>query len=273
MDGAPQTELAVGAVHPLLRSYVRGVVGFREHAPGPVLRRELPFGGVAVILDLGDGWTITPTGGPEAAPSRHGSFAGGLVDAPVLSEHAGTAHALQVDLTPIGARVLLGVPGRDLAGRVVPLTALLGAEAERLVERLAGAPGWAPRFALVESALLRRVHATAGPRPDVEWAWRRITQTAGAVRVRDLAQEIGCSDRHLASRFGEEIGMTPKAYGRLLRFERAVDALLDGREELSRIAARCGYSDQAHFNRDVRAFAGTTPTALAAERAPAGFLV
>jgi AraC-like DNA-binding protein len=273
MDGAPQTELAVGAVHPLLRSYVRGVVGFREHAPRAVRRRELPFGGVAVILDLGHGWTITPTGGPEAGPSRHASFAGGLIDSPVLSEHGGAAHALQVDLTPIGARVLLGVPGRELAGRVVPLSALFGAAADRLVERLAGTPGWPARFALVEQTLLSRVRTTAGPRPDVEWAWRRITQSAGSVRVRDLVRELGCSDRHLATRFGEEIGMTPKTYGRLLRFERAVDALLDGREELGHIAARCGYSDQAHFNRDVRAFAGTTPTALAAERTPAGFLV
>jgi AraC-like DNA-binding protein len=85
-------------------------------------------------------------------------------------------------------------------------------------------------------------------------------QSGGAVAVETLAAELGWSRRHFAARFRAEVGMAPKALARLLRFERAVERLRGG-EELAMIALGCGYYDQAHFNRDFRAFTGTTPTA------------
>jgi AraC-like DNA-binding protein len=81
----------------------------------------------------------------------------------------------------------------------------------------------------------------------------------GAVPIGELAAELGWSRRHLAVRFREELGMAPKALARLLRFERAVKRLRAG-DELADLALDAGYYDQAHFNRDFRAFAGTTPT-------------
>lgn len=97
--------------------------------------------------------------------------------------------------------------------------------------------------------------------------------TGGAVLIAVLVRELGCSRRHLAARFGEDVGMTPKAYARLLRFERAVERLRGGDAALGRIAADCGYADQAHFSRELRAFAGATPTTLLAERRQAGFVL
>jgi len=263
-------DLVLAPPHPALRGLVEGYQDFSEWAPAPVRRRELPGAAVVVIIDFGRGWRVLdPDDDPGAAGERHGSFVAGLDDRAGFAEHPGEARCVQVDLTPLGARALLATPMHELARRVVPLDALLGAEAPRLAERLAAAPGSAARFALLDAALRARAARARAPRPDVAWAWRRLTETHGGVRVEALAAELGCSRRHLAARFRDEVGLPPKRLARLLRFRRAARLLqaADG-PELAAIAAACGYADQAHFTRDVRAFAGITPSELLARRLP-----
>jgi AraC-like DNA-binding protein len=79
------------------------------------------------------------------------------------------------------------------------------------------------------------------------------------VRVEDLARELGWSRRHLAVQFRDALGFTPKAMARVIRFERMLDRLRAG-DPLADVAYDAGYADQAHLNRDFRAFSGLAPT-------------
>ncbi len=95
--------------------------------------------------------------------------------------------------------------------------------------------------------------------------------TDGSAPIAGLAAEAGWSRRHLTSRFRTEIGLTPKTVARILRFERVTRTLkADGGHGLADLAYACGYADQAHLNRDFRAFAGTTPTDYVARLLPGG---
>ena len=246
--------------HPALRPYVRQICGFEEVAPVPVVRRELPFAGTVLIVLLDTPLWIAPEGGREL---RFGSFFGGLHDVAVRTRHTGRLRGVETYLTPLGAHRLLGLPMDDLANRIVALEDLLGAELEA---RIAAAHGSPARMGVLERALLRRLEQGRAPSPDVAWAWRRLTETHGGVAVGALAAELGCSRRHLAVRFREQVGLPPKAVARLLRFERAV-ALLDTGAAAADVAYTCGYADQPHFNREFRALAGITPTVHRAERA------
>jgi AraC-like DNA-binding protein len=196
------------------------------------------------------------------------SFVAGLHDGPALTEHDGLQHGVQVDLTPIGAYALFGVPIQELTNRVVALDALLGRDAERLVDRLLGTPSWEQRFEVLDDVL--SVAVTNGPRPapEVAWLWHELAGSAGARSISELAADIGWSRRHLATRFRREIGLSPKTLARVLRFQRAVRRLREGSPgTLAAVAAECGYYDQAHFNREFRTFAGCTPREfLAADR-------
>ncbi|MGH3678549.1 MAG: DUF6597 domain-containing transcriptional factor, partial [Mycobacterium sp.] len=140
-----------GTPHPSLRGVVLRYEGFTERAPGPVTFRELPCTYLPIIIDLDAGWTVVHQQHPE--PLRLGSFIAGVTDGPVLVGHDGTAHCLQVDLTPLGARRLTGVPMSELANRSVPLDDVFGRFGRDLVQRVGEATDWPTRFGLIDRAL------------------------------------------------------------------------------------------------------------------------
>jgi AraC-like DNA-binding protein len=251
--------------HPALGDVVVRCKGFDQRSAGPVRFVELPGTFVPLILDLGDGWHIADPRRPDRAPERHGSFVAGLTDGPVEVAHGGWACCLQIDLTPMGARRVLGVPMHELANRTVDVEDVLGRAGRALVERLADAPDWPERFALVESALGAWAAEARPASPEVAWAMRRLTAEGAGGGVGVIARELGWSHRRLIARFRDEVGLPPKLVERVARFERLVGLLHDDpATALGRAAAACGYFDQAHLARDVRDLAGMTPTALRA---------
>lgn len=243
--------LEIAQVQPTgpLRDHVRRVAGYREVA-APLRRREVPLAGAVIVFSLGPdmwidgGWT--------------GSFAAGLYDRPVLTGHSGSQEGLQLDVSALGARALLDLPLGELYDVTVPLEEVLPG-ARELTERIAGTDGWPARFAILNDALGR-----IEPRPlapELRWAHARLVRSHGAVRVEELARETGWSRRHLTERFRQEIGMPPKGFARLLRFERAV-ALMRSGAPLADAAYSAGYADQSHMNRDFRDFLGAPPSEL-----------
>ena len=265
MGAVLRSEFVEGRPHPRLRPHVLSYGGFEELVASPLRRREVAFSGVAVILALDGTWTMTDPAHDGRWCSRQ-SFVGGLVGGPVLVEHTGYASTLQFDCTPLGARLLLGVPGAQLATQVVCFEDVLGASGRVLVERLRALPDWSARFAALDGWLLARLAAAEPVSADVRFACERLVATGGAARIGALVEQLGCSRGHLSRRFGEEIGMTPKAYARVLRFERAWARLVAG-EAASDVAHACGYADQPHFNRDFLELAGVSPTVALGERA------
>ena len=245
-------ELVGREPHPLLRQYVRGgYEGYRQAMRAPVRRLEVPHGGIVLIVGLGPPIDVDGV--------SHTSFAAGLFDAPVVVSDDGRQSCIQVNFTPLGARMLLGLPMRELTRQTVALGELVD---RALPERLAGLPSWRERFAALDAFLLRRLREASAPRPDVAYAWSRLEAAHGAVPISELCARIGCSGRHLAARFGEEVGLPPKAFARVLRFERAA-ALLARGVAPAVVAAECGYADQPHLNRDFRELAGRPPGAFA----------
>jgi AraC-like DNA-binding protein len=253
--------MALAKPGPALRGVVQRYCGYVERTAAPLRRREAATGTVTVILSFGP--RIRVDG------ETHGSFVAGLSDAPATTEHDGVQHGVELNLTPPAARRLLGVPMHELFNRVVPLDDVL--DTGTLLEELAEADGWEARFARLDAELARRLEAAPAPHPAVRAAYDRLAATRGAIPVGVLAEEIGWSRRHLAARFREDVGVSPKALARLLRFEHALE-LLGARERtpgsLADVAYASGYYDQAHFNRDFRAFAGVTPGELLARRLP-----
>jgi AraC-like DNA-binding protein len=261
-------ELVSRPPHPALRGHVRRYCGYAERMTAPQRRREVISGDVVLIVAFGPPMRLRYPLDPRAPEERRTSFLVGLHAPLTVTEHDGIADGVQIDLTPLGAHLLLGLPMHEVAGRVLDLEEALGPLGAELPERLVEAPGWEARFSLLDAALARRALAAAPPSPDVQRAWQRLSETCGRLPVGALAAELGCSRRHLAARFREQVGVTPKAAARVLRFHHALERLRAG-ERWADIAYDCGYYDQPHLNREFREFAGVTPSELAAAIVPA----
>jgi AraC-like DNA-binding protein len=171
---------------------------------------------------------------------------------------------VQVRLSPVIARAVLGASPADLGGAVVALDDLWGREASRIREQLGDVSSWQDRFALTDALLARRHEAGVPVDPEVAWAWDRIVGGRGLVRVDGLAAEVGWSRKRLWSRFRSQLGLPPKRAVKLVRFDHAAHRLVAG-EGAARVAADAGYADQSHLHRDVVAFTGVTPATVAGE--------
>ncbi len=268
---AGEAELVTRAPMSVLRGHVRAIHGWSERGAEPVRRKEFSYGDVVLIVNLDAPVRILDPREPSGFVAPR-AFVGGVDDRHVVTEHDGIAAGLQISLSPLGARALLGMPLREIAGRVVELEDLLGAAGRELVARLHDEATWAGRFDVLEHALAARIAAAPPPPPDAVRAWLRLRETHGALRIDALAAELGCSRRHLAARFRDQIGLSPKSVARIVRFRHAVRLMLRDAGRWADVAYACGYADQPHLNRDFRQFVGTTPTAYLESAATVTYL-
>ncbi|MFG2788389.1 helix-turn-helix domain-containing protein [Streptomyces sp. NPDC048419] len=249
-----------------LRGLVGWYSGYRQRGVPPARHRGLPSPWLTLIITLDEPLSIAAHPDPGAPPGDYPTLLGGLHLTPALIEIPGRQSGIQVAISPLGARVLLGLPAGELAGTDVHADDVLGGDLREVHDRVREASGWAARFAAVDDWLLRRMTRHDGLRAasaaPVAVAWQRLLSAGGRLRVDRLAAETAVSERHLRNRFRAEIGLTPKAAARVIRFDLARRRLAGrpGALDLSGLAADCGYADQSHLDREFSALAACTPS-------------
>jgi AraC-like DNA-binding protein len=227
-EGAYIDESVWSVPVPVLRPFIERYVGYRQAGVAPGRHRGLPSPYLTVIFTLDDPLVLAEHPDPRQPPGSYRTLVGGLHTSPALITHPGRQSGIQLLLSPLGARALLGMPAGELVNIDVEGPEVLGSVADRIGERLREAPDWPGRFAVLDQMLASRLAAgPAGPAVSTEaaaevgLAWRRLMSAGGRCSVSGLADETGWSDRHLRGRFRDETGLTPKAAARVIRFDRA----------------------------------------------------
>ena len=183
---------------PSLRPFVEWYAGFRQAGVAPARHRGLPSPSLTFILTLDDPLVVAAHSDPRQPPEEYSTLLGGLHTAPALITHEGRQSGIQLALTPLGARVLLGVPAGQFAGLDVDASAVLGRFAGELRERVGEQETWTGRFGVLDTILGERAGAAECAvcvRPEIGYAWRRLRAVSGAVRVSAIAAETGWSER------------------------------------------------------------------------------
>jgi AraC-like DNA-binding protein len=167
-----------------------------------------------------------------------------------------------VSFRPGAAGALLGTSMQELADRHVALDAIWGARGVHLRDRLMSAAGPRDMFRLLEYSLTARIQRPLLIHPAVVRALAPTPAGASSLqKVADLQRASGYSPRHFIALFRSAVGLNPKHYFRIRRFNFAVRLMAaGGGQGLGDIAAAAGYSDQAHLAREFREFAGVAPT-------------
>jgi AraC-like DNA-binding protein len=218
--------------------------------------RVLPDGRFQVVLNLSAG-----TAAVSGLRSHH-----------VVIDAASVSHVMGVVFRPAGARSFFEEPALDFYDRSVPLALVWGPQSSQLVDRLRSETSARRRLAILEAALVEIRSKSDGRRltvhPAVGYALRAFQNSSPTKSVADLSREVGWSRRWFCQAFGESVGMTPKRYGRLLRFQNVVRQVASGRRvDWADLAVSCGFADQAHLAHEFRAFSGLSPERfLTAER-------
>lgn len=170
------------------------------------------------------------------------------------------ARVVGLRFLPAVAPAFLGVPASAIVDCHLAARDILGERATPLIDALHGAK------TARDAANLLFVHASRWLRtpPDrmVEKAILDVRGTIASPSVADLASSIGVSERQLRRRFVDAVGYAPKTFQRITRLRRFVARSAGPRRPLVELAIDCGYADQAHLTREVRALTGLTPTAL-----------
>lgn len=176
---------------------------------------------------------------------------------PYVRSMTGTGRTVGALLAPGASTVLFGVPGCEFAGGHVALSDV--APGTSLLEEALDETVRAYRcLDLLEQFLLSNVRRYTGIHPAVRHALERL---ASRTRVRDVVAETGYSHRRFNEHFRAAVGMAPKLYCRVMRFERTLARLQANPAcTLAAVASDSGYSDQAHLCREFREFAGMTLT-------------
>lgn len=249
------------AVRPQLSGLVDDIVFYRETGLPMVGRVETASLVVPLVISFGAPFSIALGRAPHGG-DRIASFAAGLFAGPVVMDSPGTAECVQVNFTPPGAARFFGVPMSELADAMVTLDDLGDRGLRELSRRLADEPNPARRMDLVEAFVLGRLRAGTPADPAIAWAYRRIVESGGRVRIAGLAAELDFSRKHLAARFRREIGLPPKTVARMARFQGALAwSTRVKTADWAEIAVACGYADQAHLTREFGEFAGASPAA------------
>ena len=155
------------------------------------------------------------------------------------------------------AEALLGASSEELAERHTPLIDLWGSAAVTARARLLEARGLDERVRVLEELLAARLPAGRRIHPAVTMAVGRLAMGAP---VRAVVTESGYSHRAFAALFRRAVGTGPKTFARLLRFQRALAAIVaHPHASLADVAFAAGYSDQPHLNREFAALATISP--------------
>src|SRR5262249_44342569 len=195
---------------------------FCSDTPSHPRERILPSGTVELVINLSDDEIRIYD---PSHPDRPRRYPGAVVSGPYrnffLIDPLVHASIIGVHFRPGRAVPVLGVAASELADAHVALESLWGPTAAELRERLCTAAAPAKRFAVLDEVLLRALRQPPPRHGAIPVALDAFEQADAAVKVRDLALQVGLSQRRFIQLFTAEVGLTPKLYGRVRRFQRA----------------------------------------------------
>lgn len=236
------------------------------------LERVLPTGEMALIINLWENRTrVYNADDPRKFNTFEGSIVVGAYSAFTVIDTDEQRATAGVAFRPGGAFPFLGLPAGELQDANASLSDLWGRQAASdLRDQLLAAKSPAAKFKILEQTFLSRINAPLEPtHPAVSFAVQSFCNRPQRA-VSAVTEQIGLSDRRFIQLFSQHVGLTPKLFCRVQRFQQvlrniasfAANSVVDWPQ----IALNCGYFDQAHFIHDFRAFSGINPTTYVANK-------
>jgi AraC-like DNA-binding protein len=252
---------------PPLDAFIESIWVYQNDPRPYALERILPTGAAQLIVNLKEDQTrLYDPESPHRSVATSGSVLSGAQSRFQIIDTSEQEYVAGVAFKPGGTVPFMRMPAHEASDADVPLESLWGRHHPALRDRLLESDGIDATLDALE-AVLTQMWRPSGLHPAVNFALAAFDRAPSTTTIAGVTDAIGLSAKRFIELFKIEVGLTPKRYCRVRRFQRALALANRGRRvDWAGVALDCGYFDQAHFIPDFRSFAGLTPTEYLAAR-------
>ncbi len=243
---------------PQMKEYIQ-YYWLLECTPSPeeMLYRVIPTGLPELLVNYGDRFICS---GDEPGTLQPRMNFCGQKKTFYDIEQTGHTRLLSALFTPLGAAGFFQPSFSGILNRGVSLCDMFPGESDRLFDSICAAPSSMQKINILENFIIGKMNS--GYRKDyliVNGIMSFIRESRGMITVDTICDRFSINAKYLERRFSEYIGMPPKSFLRIVRFQNALDTYNRASGSLTDLSLDCGYYDQSHFIRDVKEFSGLTP--------------
>jgi len=253
---------------PPLSHFVEHLWFFEGYDPDHKMERLLPDGAMDIVINLRSGTKrLYQRDNFDHAQSFSKSWISGKQTRYIVIEAGKESSMMGVHFRPCGAYPFLGFGLSELTDQVVALDSVWGCGINSLREALLDTPDIATKFARLERFLAARFRGHPRSFRSVERALQLMMRSPHGMAIRDLADRIGITQKHLITQFDRYVGLKPKRCERIGKFQTVLARIEHQRQiNWADIAISCGYCDQSHFIKEFKEFSGINPSRYLADR-------
>jgi len=243
----------------ILRNYVKCYFVFQLEGHPGFSDIKYPNGQIEIAFNLGpSAWRSEIDNKAQIDPRVELL---GLITQPMLIKSLGDTLMLGIRFYSHTAGYFFDHPLEDFNNQILDLRDVMGRQVKELYEQLLNETVMDKRVEVIERFLLKRLAETMGN--DKLMLLNRVAtelQNSPEKNVKLLASQYNMSQRNLQRLFLRYMGITPKLYGRISRFQQVARHIGESGESLTDVAYKFGFADQSHFIKDFKAFSETTPS-------------
>ena len=218
----------------------------------------IPDGCTELIINWGDAFERKNTSGTYHRQDP--SFLVGQIQQGLQIRSTGTIGLFAIRFKSNGLYPFFHGSMHELTGHDLPLERIFPQNGSFLEDAILAADSFEERQIIAEHFLLAKQGRAFGTQPILDEAVRQIRQASGQLTMRDLADDLGASQRQLERYFKRCIGLSAKQYARIVKFQHTLSTLESGVvQNWAQLALEGGYYDQAHFIHEFKHFTGQSP--------------
>jgi len=248
------------ALEGILNQYIESIFHIKDFMPDHSIERVVPTGHIFIIFEL-DGFTRNTFDNETLKPNN--TFTNVWVSGMHKNYLSISAHQksemLVIQFKPYGAYPFFHLPIQELNEKVIPAEKIFENEILELREEILAKKTSEEKFKNVEKWLVDKFHEDKRPSDEILNILEKL-QTESVVNYSKIIESYSKTHKHLIDQFKKYIGLTPKYYQRILRFNEILQKIHQSEKiEWSQVAYQCEYADQSHFIKEFKHFSGLNP--------------
>lgn len=244
-----------------LNQFIEVIIYFERVEHAHTVDRFLPNGDTEILIDFHDApQFIYDNNTLKEIQACHRIWASGVRTEPITIPSGNGSAMMVISFKKGMAYPFFPFPMNEISDSVVDADLVWGEDFAFLRERLLETKDISARFEVVEEFLFEKFHSKMVANPCVAFAVGEMRLRPDGLSIARMNEKIGYSQKHFGEMFRKQVGVTPKSYLKIMRFQKAVRTI-DAAAEIDwgEVALTCGFYDQAHFIHDFKHFSGFTP--------------